>query len=84
MAKKYALIMGIENYPESSGQPKANYATNDATAMADYARQAGFHLIGGKPLLDQDVGYREVIDQLTHMFRHSTRDDFILLYFAGI
>lgn len=83
MAKKYALIIGIENYPKDSGQPKVNYAVNDATAMADYALQAGFHLVGGKPLLDQEAGYREVIDQLTHMFRLSTSNDFVLLYFAG-
>ena len=30
MAHKYALIIGIENYPRISGQPNVNFAINDA------------------------------------------------------
>ncbi|MCP4148411.1 MAG: caspase family protein [bacterium] len=53
MAEKYALIIGIENYPEKSGQEKAAYARNDADAMAQYAKKAGFNLIGGKALIKE-------------------------------
>lgn len=83
MAKKYSLIMGIENYPEISGQAKVNYAGNDAKAMADYARQAVFHLIDDKPLLDEDATYKKVIEKLGYLFHIADADDFILLYFAG-
>ena len=83
MAKMYSLVMGIENYPEISGQTKVNYAGNDVKAMADYARQAGFHLIDDKPLLDEDVTRIKIIDNLEYLFDIADEDDFILLYFAG-
>lgn len=83
MAKMYSLVMGIENYPESSGQIKVNYAGNDARAIADYARQAGFHLIDGKPLLDEYATYNNVIEKLDYLFHIANPDDFVLLYFAG-
>jgi hypothetical protein len=83
MAKMYSLIMGIENYPEISGQTKVNYAGNDVKAMADYARQAGFQLISEKPLLDEDVTYQKVLQKLKSLFHIANADDFILLYFAG-
>ncbi|MCX6579389.1 MAG: caspase family protein [Candidatus Aminicenantes bacterium] len=83
MAKMYSLIMGIENYPEISGQTKVNYAGNDVKAMADYARKAGFHLIDDKPLLDGEATYKKVIKKLGYLFDIAEEDDFILLYFAG-
>jgi uncharacterized caspase-like protein len=83
MAKKLALIIGIENYCQTSGLIRVLYAKNDAQAMADYAQQAGFSLISGKPLLDQEASYSEVIRQLRFMFHHSRPDDFLLLYYAG-
>ena len=83
MAKKYSLIIGIENYPEISGQTKVSYAINDAKAMADYARKSGFHLIDGKPLLDGEATYKKVIEKLKYLFHIADADDFILLYFAG-
>jgi hypothetical protein len=83
MAKMYSLIMGIENYPQISGQTKVNYAGNDVKAMADYARKAGFHLIDDKPLLDGEATYKNVIKRLGYLFDIAEEDDFILLYFAG-
>lgn len=82
-SKKYALIIGIENYPESSGQPKVPYAVNDAKEMAKYARKAGFELVKGKPLLDDEATNREVIGQLSFLFKQVNPDDFVLLYYAG-
>jgi tetratricopeptide (TPR) repeat protein len=83
MAKKYSLVMGIENYPGISGQTKVSYAINDAKSMAEYARKAGFHLIDGKPLLDGEATYKKVIEKLRYLFHIAEADDFILLYFAG-
>lgn len=83
MNNKYALIIGIENYPESSDQPKVSYAINDALEMADYARQAGFYLINGNPLLDEEASYGKVISHLKFLFYYAKPEDFILLYYSG-
>jgi hypothetical protein len=83
MKKKYALIIGIENYPAASGQQKVKYAKNDATEMANYARRAGFDLIGYGPILNKKATYSEVIEWLDFMFHHVTSKDFVFLYFAG-
>ena len=83
MTNKYALIIGIENYPGSSGQPKVSYAINDALEMADYARQAGFHLINDNPLLDEEASYGKVISQLKFLFYYAKPEDFIFLYYSG-
>lgn len=83
MSKKLALIIGIENYPESSGLPQVTYALNDARAIARYARKAGFHLINREPLLDENASYGKVIEQLDFLFYHANAEDFVLLYFAG-
>jgi len=83
MLKKYALIIGIENYPDTSGLSNVSYAINDAWEMADYARQAGFHLINGKPLLDEEASYGQVIRQLRFLFYYTKPEDFIFLYYAG-
>lgn len=83
MAQKLALILGIENYPDDSGQPRVDYALNDARAIADYALQAGFTMIGGEPLLDEAVNYPAVIEHLDTLFNSAGKDDFVLLYFAG-
>jgi hypothetical protein len=83
MAEKYSLIIGIENYPPSSGQPKVSYASKDALEMADYARQAGFHLINDKPLLDKEASYGQVMSQLKLLFYYAKPEDFIFLYYSG-
>jgi hypothetical protein len=83
MAEKYALIIGIENYPGLSILPRVSYAINDALEMAYYVRQAGFHLIKGKPLLDKEASYDQVISQLKLLFHYAKPEDFILLYYAG-
>ena len=82
MAKKLALIIGIENYSKTSGLARVLYAKNDVLAIADYAKQAGFRLMKNKPLLDKDATYSEVISQLDSMFYYAAPEDFILLYFV--
>lgn len=81
--KRYALIIGIENYTKSSGFPKATYAANDAKAMAEYAQKSGFNLVNNKALLDEAATGRAVISQLNLLLKHATPEDLILLYFAG-
>jgi len=80
---KYALIIGIENYPSNSGQEKVTFAKNDAAEMANYARSAGFQLIGEGPILDQEATYSQIIEWLDLMFHYVQADDFVLLYYAG-
>ena len=81
--EKYALIIGIENYPSSSGQEKVKYAKNDAIEMAKYAQIAGFQLIGNGPILDGKATYSQVIEYLDLMFNYVSYEDFVLLYYAG-
>jgi hypothetical protein len=81
--QKYALIIGIENYPKGSGQTKVPFARSDALEMAEYARKAGFKMINDKPLLDDEATNREVINQLNRLFRQAEPEDFVLLYYAG-
>jgi hypothetical protein len=83
MNRKYALVIGIENYPQTSGLSPVKYAVNDAQAMAGYAQQAGFYLINGNPLLDRKASYSEVIRHLKLLFHYARPGDCILLYFAG-
>ncbi len=84
MAKKLALIIGIENYPKRSGQDKVSYAINDAWEIADYAKQAGFYLINhGKPLVDKEATYTRVVKMLKSLTDYSNPEDFILIYYAG-
>lgn len=84
MAKKLALIIGIENYPKRSGQDKVSYAINDARAIANYAKQAGFHLINhGKPLIDKEASYKRVVKMLKNLSDYAKPEDFILIYYAG-
>ncbi|NIM13978.1 MAG: hypothetical protein GTO45_18185 [Candidatus Aminicenantes bacterium] len=80
---KYALIIGIENYPSDSGQEKVKYAKNDAAEMAHYARSAGFQLIGDGPIMDEKAAYSQIIEWLDLMFHYVQPDDFVLLYYAG-
>jgi len=80
---KYALIIGIENYPSDSGQEKVKFAKNDAAEMALYARSAGFQLIGEDPILDHKATYSHVIESLDSMFNYVQTDDFVLIYYAG-
>lgn len=81
--KKYALIIGIENYPSKSSQQKVKFAKNDAEEMAVYARSADFKLIGDAPILDDKATYSQVIEWLELMFHYVQPDDFVLLYYAG-
>jgi uncharacterized caspase-like protein len=83
MSNKYALIIGIENYNSNSGLRNVKFALNDAQEMVAYAKQAGFQLIGDKPLLDNEASYRKVISDLKHMFYHAKPEDFIMIYYAG-
>ena len=41
MSHKYALVIGIENYPKESGQKKVPYALNDARAISGYLEKDG-------------------------------------------
>jgi uncharacterized caspase-like protein len=80
---KYALIIGIENYSGDSDLQTVKYARNDAAAIANYARSAGFQLIGDGPILDGNATYSQVIELLELMFNYVQSDDFVFLYYAG-
>ncbi len=82
MPKKYALIIGIENYPETSGQAKVRYALNDCKAMAQYfEKDAHFSL--EELLLDEKATYTKIIEALDKLFHYVEPEDWVAIHYAG-
>ena len=90
VGKKYALIIGIENYDSSTVWTPLKTPRNDALAVADQLRNAyGFktdlQLSNGQKhsLVLLDAELRSLTSTLTLMRQRLTENDSLLIYYAG-
>ena len=82
MPKKYALVIGIEDYPQDSGLSTVPYAVNDCNAIYGYLKNtASFDV--SKPILNEEAVFGKIGDSIYNLFNYVQPEDWVLIYFAG-
>ena len=76
----YAFIVGIENYIENS-LPKVPFAEADAKEIAEALSKLGFEV--DTCLLSTNATKTNIEHKLTALFESLTKEDRLLLYYAG-
>ena len=80
MAKKLALAIGIEHYPEESGQEPVKYALNDLEAVCRYFVSAGFKVT---ELKDEQADINGIFTHLENFFDSVQPADTVVIFYAG-
>lgn len=78
----YALIVGIDNYEDTSIRP-LNYAVADAEAIAELIQRLGFPEENITVLTNEEVTRENFIKTFTSISEQSEENDRLLVYWAG-
>jgi hypothetical protein len=80
--KRWAVVIGIGDYPEASGWQGLRAPVNDAQAMATRLRQLGFDVL--PPLYNSAATRQEILRVLGDYLANETRaEDQVVVFFAG-
>jgi hypothetical protein len=78
--QKYAIVVGIGDYPEGSGLSALHYAKSDANAIADVLEKQGFAV---RPLYDAKASRSLISQALRDAADLSDPGGTLLFYFSG-
>ena len=85
MRTLYALLVGIDRYPEPI--PRLNGCVNDIKRMQEYLQgrhdDSAFRLDLAAPLLDQQATRQAVIDEFQNHLGKAMKGDVALFYYSG-
>jgi uncharacterized caspase-like protein len=77
--KKYALVVGINNYPDA---PKLSKAINDAKDFADYLKKvANFDEV--KQLLENQATEKNIKKEIRNFFDKASEKDCVIIFLSG-
>ena len=79
----YALIIAVENYNQHKNFKKVTYASKDLTDLKKALLGLGIHEYEIIPLIDKDATYTAINTELKQLSRRVTKDDRIIIFFAG-
>jgi uncharacterized caspase-like protein len=80
-SKSYALVIGVDHYPNFPDDVQLTGAVRDAEAIATVLRIRGFEVIS---LLNQDATRANIFNAINRTLKDKVReDDRVLIYFAG-
>lgn len=84
--KKFAVVVGVSNYPKSSGDEFSHldFAAKDAHAVANLlSLQAGYTKNRIKTLLNKTATRDGIASALRSLRIHAKEEDMVLFYFSG-
>ena len=77
----YALVVGIDDYSDSTKWPPLNYAAKDANAVADYLEKQGFDVT---PLINGQATRSRIISEMQDIIAPRLKEgDRFIFFFAG-
>jgi hypothetical protein len=79
----YGLLIAVENYNQDKKFKKVGYASKDAKDLLDAFLTLGYDKDDFHCLIDQNATYNSIISEIKHLSRRATKDDRIIVFFAG-
>jgi hypothetical protein len=80
--KRWAVVIGIKDYPKDSGWKGLGAPVNDALAMATRLRQLGFDVL--PPLYNSDATRQAILRVLgDELAKEAQAEDQVVVFFAG-
>lgn len=79
----YALIIAVEKYIQSANFKKVAHARKDANDIKNALLNIGIYNDDIKLLIDNDATHTAINAELKHIAKRVTKDDRIIIFFAG-